>query len=132
MAKRTSSGDYVTELVLKTVRLNGRFLAVAEDITAGSGLTAARWQVLGAVLAAPLSVAEVARAMGSRGRAFSVWQMRWSMKGSARMPRIRRTSARSCCYRQRQGFRPSRASAPCKAIGQIGWAQTWESERSAA
>ncbi|XXT53289.1 MarR family transcriptional regulator [Sorangium sp. So ce542] len=54
----------LTELVLKTFRLNGRFLEVADDITEGSGLTAARWQVLGAVLREPLSVAAAARSMG--------------------------------------------------------------------
>jgi DNA-binding MarR family transcriptional regulator len=45
-------------------RLNGRFLEVADEITLGTGLTAARWQVLGGVLREPLSVAAVARNMG--------------------------------------------------------------------
>ncbi|WP_433936226.1 MarR family winged helix-turn-helix transcriptional regulator [Sorangium cellulosum] len=64
MAKRSSGGDALTELVLKVFRLNGRFLEVADGITEGSGLTAARWQVLGAVLREPLSVAAAARSMG--------------------------------------------------------------------
>ena len=62
--QRSPAGDALTELLLKVFRLNGRFLDVAERITAGTGLTAARWQVLGAVLAAPLSVAGIARSMG--------------------------------------------------------------------
>jgi DNA-binding MarR family transcriptional regulator len=62
--RRSRAGDALTELVLKVFRLNGRFLEVAEAITAGTGLTAARWQVLGAVLGQPLSVAGVARSMG--------------------------------------------------------------------
>lgn len=45
-------------------RLNGRLLEIADRITAGTRLTAARWQVLGAVLPAPLTVASVARSMG--------------------------------------------------------------------
>jgi DNA-binding MarR family transcriptional regulator len=63
-ARRSPGGDLLTELVLKVFRLNGELLEVAERIAAGSGLTAARWQVLGAVLPAPLSVAGVARNMG--------------------------------------------------------------------
>ena len=63
-ARRSSAGDALTDLVLKVFRLNGRFLDVAEQITAGTGLTAARWQVLGSVLREPLPVATVARNMG--------------------------------------------------------------------
>lgn len=62
--RRSAAGDALTELVLKVFRLNGRFLAVAEQLTVGTGLSAARWQVLGAVLPEPLSVAGVARKMG--------------------------------------------------------------------
>jgi DNA-binding MarR family transcriptional regulator len=49
---------------LKVFRLSGEFLSVADEITQGTPLTAARWQVLGAVLDGPLTVADVARAMG--------------------------------------------------------------------
>ncbi len=62
--KRSEAGDALTELALKIFRVNGRFLAAADAMTEGSGLTAARWQVLGAVLSTPLSVADVGRAMG--------------------------------------------------------------------
>lgn len=58
------AGASLTHLIIKTFRLNGLFLAAADLITVGSGLTAARWQVIGAVLRQPLSVADVARAMG--------------------------------------------------------------------
>ena len=61
---RTPAGDALTELVLKTFRLNGLFLQVAESIARPVGLTAAWWQVLGAVLDSPLSVAGIARDMG--------------------------------------------------------------------
>ncbi|WP_437998999.1 hypothetical protein WMF26_02405 [Sorangium sp. So ce185] len=66
VVKRGSGGDALAELVLKTFRLNGRFLEVADDITEGSGLTAARWQALGAVLREPLSVAAAARSCKRR------------------------------------------------------------------
>lgn len=49
---------------LTVFRLNGQFLGVAEELARPVGLTAARWQVLGAVLGTPLPVAGIARAMG--------------------------------------------------------------------
>lgn len=56
--------EVLTELVLRTFRLNGMFLQVAEQLARPAGLTAAWWQVLGAVLREPLTVAGVARDMG--------------------------------------------------------------------
>jgi DNA-binding MarR family transcriptional regulator len=61
---RTPAGDAVTDLVIKTFRLNGLFLDAAEQIARPVGLTAAWWQVLGAVLDEPRSVAGIAREMG--------------------------------------------------------------------
>jgi DNA-binding MarR family transcriptional regulator len=61
---RTPAGDALTELVLATFALNGRFLAAAEELARPAGLTAARWQVLGAVLRGPRTVSEIARVMG--------------------------------------------------------------------
>ncbi|ONK12525.1 MarR family winged helix-turn-helix transcriptional regulator [Streptomyces sp. MP131-18] len=49
---------------LAVFRLNGQFLAAAERMARPAGLTAAWWQVLGAVLREPLPVAGIARAMG--------------------------------------------------------------------
>ncbi|MFJ2442490.1 MULTISPECIES: MarR family winged helix-turn-helix transcriptional regulator [unclassified Streptomyces] len=49
---------------LGVFRLNGQFLAVFEEMARPAGLTAARWQVLGAVLNGPLPVAGIARTMG--------------------------------------------------------------------
>lgn len=54
----------LTELVLETFRLNGRLLAAGDRLTAPLGLTSARWQVLGALGAAPLPAAQIARNMG--------------------------------------------------------------------
>jgi DNA-binding MarR family transcriptional regulator len=58
------NSDVLNELVLRVFRLNGRLLDAADRLTEGSGLTAARWQVLGAVLHQPLTVAAAARSMG--------------------------------------------------------------------
>ncbi|MEU5320453.1 MarR family transcriptional regulator [Streptomyces sp. NPDC021056] len=49
---------------LGVFRLNGQFLGVADELAKPAGLTAAWWQVLGAVLGEPLPVSGIARAMG--------------------------------------------------------------------
>lgn len=64
MEDRTPAGDVLTEIVLRTFRLNGQLLAAAETMARPAGLTAAWWQVLGAVLREPLPVSGIARDMG--------------------------------------------------------------------
>ncbi|WP_312877878.1 MarR family winged helix-turn-helix transcriptional regulator [Lentzea indica] len=61
---RTESGDVLTDVVMRTFRLYGAFLEASEVMTKPVGLTAAWWQVLGAVLREPLSVSGIAREMG--------------------------------------------------------------------
>ena len=61
---QSPAGAALTELILLVFRLNGRLLEAAERMAAAGGLTAARWQVLGAVLRGPLTVSGIARAMG--------------------------------------------------------------------
>lgn len=56
--------ELLAGVAITSFRLNGQFLALAEDLARPAGLTAARWQVLGAVLTEPLAVAGIARAMG--------------------------------------------------------------------
>ncbi|MEU7063870.1 MarR family transcriptional regulator [Streptomyces sp. NPDC046161] len=56
--------DLLSRTALGVFRLNGQFLAVSEELARPAGLTAARWQVLGAVLREPLPVAGIARVMG--------------------------------------------------------------------
>ena len=63
-APLTPEQELLTRAALTAFRLNGQFLGVAEELARPAGLTAARWQVLGAVLREPLPVAGVARAMG--------------------------------------------------------------------
>jgi DNA-binding MarR family transcriptional regulator len=56
--------ELLSGAALATFRLNGQFLGVAEELARPAGLTAAWWQVLGAVLHEPLPVAGIAREMG--------------------------------------------------------------------
>ncbi|MFJ6000256.1 MarR family winged helix-turn-helix transcriptional regulator [Streptomyces sp. NPDC092370] len=56
--------DLLSRSALGVFELNGQFLAVAEELARPAGLTAAWWQVLGAVLGEPLPVSGIARAMG--------------------------------------------------------------------
>ena len=56
--------DLLSAASITTFRLNGQFLALADELARPAGLTAAWWQVLGAVLDEPLTVAGVAREMG--------------------------------------------------------------------
>lgn len=61
---RRTSQDLLSRTALGVFRLNGQFLSVSEELARPAGLTAAWWQVLGAVLREPLPVAGIARAMG--------------------------------------------------------------------
>ncbi|MGW0574176.1 MarR family winged helix-turn-helix transcriptional regulator [Streptomyces tauricus] len=56
--------DLFSRSALAVFRLNGQYLGVAEELAGPAGLTAARWQVLGAVLREPLPVSGIARVMG--------------------------------------------------------------------
>jgi DNA-binding MarR family transcriptional regulator len=60
----TAEQELLSRAALSAFRLNGQFLGLAEQLARPVGLTAARWQVLGAVLREPLTVAGIARAMG--------------------------------------------------------------------
>ena len=64
--RRTGEGDAATAVVLEIFRVNGLLLAAGNKVAAQEGLTAARWQVLGAVALAgrPLTVPQIARRMG--------------------------------------------------------------------
>jgi DNA-binding MarR family transcriptional regulator len=60
----TREQELLSATSLTVFRLNGQFLGIAEELARPAGLTAARWQVLGAVLGEPLPVAGIARTMG--------------------------------------------------------------------
>ncbi|MFD2205861.1 MarR family winged helix-turn-helix transcriptional regulator [Kiloniella antarctica] len=61
---REQSQDQLSSIALTIFALNGQFLKIAEKLSQPAGLTATRWQVLGAVLNEPLTQAEIARRMG--------------------------------------------------------------------
>lgn len=60
----TDPAPLLSATALTVFRLNGQLLAVSEKLARPAGLTAAWWQVLGAVVREPLPVAGIARAMG--------------------------------------------------------------------
>ena len=64
--KRTPAGEALTDLVLDFFRLNSLLLTAGDRLVAPLGLTSARWQVLGAIIAAeyPQPVAWLARDIG--------------------------------------------------------------------
>ncbi|MBZ4408813.1 MarR family winged helix-turn-helix transcriptional regulator [Myxococcus sp. MISCRS1] len=64
MAKYTTAGSTFTDLVLEIFQNNGLLLAAGDRLAAPSGLTSARWQVLGVVDHEPAPVANVARSIG--------------------------------------------------------------------
>jgi DNA-binding MarR family transcriptional regulator len=63
---RTPEGEAATRVILSVFRANGLLLLVGGQLAADEGLTAARWQVLGAIALAerPLTVPQIARRMG--------------------------------------------------------------------
>ena len=56
--------ELLSRTALAVFRVHGQFLELSENLARPVGLTAARWQVLGAILPEPLPVSGIARAMG--------------------------------------------------------------------
>ena len=54
--KRTPAGEALTNLMLDLFRLSSRLLTVGDRLAAGLGLTSARWQILGAIVAHQLPI----------------------------------------------------------------------------
>lgn len=65
--RHTPVGSALTDVVLELFRLNNRLLTAGDRLVAPLGLTSARWQVLGTIVAAdrPQPVAWLARDMGA-------------------------------------------------------------------
>src|SRR5438445_13611437 len=65
--KRTPAGEALSTLILDLFRLNSLLLTEGDRLVAGLGLTSARWQILGAIVAAerPQPVAWLARDLGA-------------------------------------------------------------------
>src|SRR3954447_2937743 len=66
-AKRSPAGEVLSGLILDLFRLNSRLLIAGDRLVAPLGLTSARWQILGAIVAAerPQPVAWLARDLGA-------------------------------------------------------------------
>jgi DNA-binding MarR family transcriptional regulator len=66
-ARRTPAGEALTDLILDLFRLNSLVSTAGDRLVARLGLTSARWQILGAMVAAdrPQPVAWLARDMGA-------------------------------------------------------------------
>ena len=65
--KRTPAGEALSNLILDLFRLNSLLFTAGDRMVAGLGLTSARWQILGAIIAAerPQPVAWLARDLGA-------------------------------------------------------------------
>ncbi|MBR0707790.1 MULTISPECIES: MarR family winged helix-turn-helix transcriptional regulator [Bradyrhizobium] len=65
--KRTPAGEAMTGFILELFRVNGLLLTAGDRLVAALGLTSARWQILGAIVAAerPEPVAWLARNLGA-------------------------------------------------------------------
>jgi DNA-binding MarR family transcriptional regulator len=66
-AKRSAAGEVLSGLVLDLFRLTSELLTAGDRLVARLGLTSARWQILGAIVAAerPQPVAWLARDLGA-------------------------------------------------------------------
>jgi DNA-binding MarR family transcriptional regulator len=65
--KRTLAGTALNDLILDLFSLNNRMITAGDRLVAGLGLTSARWQILGTIVAAdrPQPVAWLARDLGA-------------------------------------------------------------------
>jgi DNA-binding MarR family transcriptional regulator len=61
---RTRGGEAFTQLVLAIFRANGSLIAAGDTLVGELGLSSARWQVLGMIVAHPLTVSAIARRVG--------------------------------------------------------------------
>ena len=59
--ERTPQGAAVTDLILTIFRCNGRLMRSGDSLLRDLELTSARWQVLGAIVQTPRTVAQIAR-----------------------------------------------------------------------
>lgn len=64
MTHLTTGGAEFSELLIEVFRVNGLLLSAGDRLSRPSGLTSARWQILGVVDHDPATVAQVARTMG--------------------------------------------------------------------
>jgi DNA-binding MarR family transcriptional regulator len=61
---RSKAAQLLTELILEVFHVNGRLVALGNRRLAPFGLSSAKWQVMGAIAATPLTSAQIGRRMG--------------------------------------------------------------------
>lgn len=61
--RRTPAGDALSGVVIQVFQLNGLLTAIGDALAKPAGQTTARWQVLAAAERAPMTVAQIARAL---------------------------------------------------------------------
>ncbi|HVE81997.1 MAG TPA: MarR family transcriptional regulator [Myxococcales bacterium] len=61
---RSPAGDAFSALVVQVLRLGGLLTAAGDALSKPAGQSSARWQVLAAADHAPMTVAQIARALG--------------------------------------------------------------------
>ncbi|MCE6996058.1 MarR family transcriptional regulator [Saccharothrix sp. S26] len=64
MTELSDRGREFSALLVEVFRVNGLLLAAGDGLAEPSGLTSARWQVLGVIDHGPCTIAQVARSMG--------------------------------------------------------------------
>lgn len=63
-AQRTPAGDAFSSVAILILRLAGYLTTAGDELARPAGQTSARWQVLAAAENAPVTVADIARALG--------------------------------------------------------------------
>jgi DNA-binding MarR family transcriptional regulator len=64
MSAARNTGDAFQDVLLALFRLHGQVLHAADVMSAGAGLSGARWQVMKVVARRPMTVSQVARRLG--------------------------------------------------------------------
>lgn len=63
MPDRSAVGDALSALVIQIFRLNGALAKIGDELAQPAGQSTARWQVLAAAEHAPVTVAQIAKAL---------------------------------------------------------------------
>ena len=63
MPDRSTVGDALSALVIQIFRLNGTLAKIGDELAQPAGQSTARWQVLAAAEHAPVTVAQIAKAL---------------------------------------------------------------------
>jgi hypothetical protein len=122
---QTEAGALLTDVILITFHLNARLLEAAQVLAANGGLTAAWWQVLGAIVDQPRTVAEIGRRMRmTRQGVQRVADLLVAHHLAEYLPKIPRTGAPSCSPAPRPDTGRFAGSASWRTRQQPDWSTT--------